>query len=80
MISAEILKASSAGDWSSVEAEINSGAFSVNDQREVGYSDNMNILDVNEEPAEGDGVPSPTTTPKIRRFVADNDPQNSQSN
>ena len=40
----------------------------------------MNILDVNEEPAEGDGVPSPATTPKIRRFVADNDPQNSQSN
>ena len=40
----------------------------------------MNILDVNEEPAEGDGFPSPTTTPKLRRFVADNDPQNSQSN
>lgn len=44
VISAEILKASSAGDWSSVEAEINSGAFSVNDQMEVGYSDNGETL------------------------------------
>ena len=31
---AEMRYASSTGDWSSVEAEINSGAFSVNDRRE----------------------------------------------